>query len=84
MNANVYSQQKKSPICGETCSDLTQPCTKRFFHWFIILDLVKISPDLCIYINLLWCVKKRENLGRKNSYFFFSAAFTMIVFFTLL
>ena len=55
MNANVYSQQKKSPVCGETCLDLTQPCIKRFFHsmqiWgqdfrFIILDWVKICREL--------------------------------------
>ena len=33
----------------------------------------------------IWCVKKRENSDRKNSYFFnlCSAAFTIIVFFTL-
>ena len=50
MNANVYSQQKKSPICGETCSDLTQPCIKRFFSLSanigIILDRIKICPQL--------------------------------------
>ena len=35
--------------------------------------------------NSIWCVKKRENSDRKNSYFFnlCSAAFTMIIFFTL-
>ena len=35
--------------------------------------------------NSIWCVKKRENSDRKNSYFFnlCSAAFTMINFFTL-
>ena len=32
MTANVYNQQNKSPICGETYSDLTQPCIKCLFH----------------------------------------------------
>ena len=103
MTANVHNQHKKSPICGETCSDLTQPCYQAFLslnvNIEIILDWVKICPELLIILcglsilyyskgrnfNSIWCVKKRENSDRKNSYFFnlCSAAFTMINFFTL-
>ena len=50
MTANVYNQHKKSPICGETCSDLTQPCYQAFLslnvNIEIILDWVKICPEL--------------------------------------
>ena len=50
MTANVHNQHKKSPICGETCSDLTQPCYQAFLslnvNIEIILDWVKICPEL--------------------------------------
>ena len=74
MTKHVYNQQKKSPICGETCSDLRRPCIKRF------------SFTHCKYCNnFKYYVKYWENSERKNSCFFNlrSAAFTMIIFFTL-
>ena len=50
MTVNVYNQHKKSPICCETCSDLTQPCYQAFLslnvNIEIILDWVKICPEL--------------------------------------
>ena len=55
MNANVYSQQKKSPVCVETCLDLTQPCIKFLSlnaNTGIFLDWVKI----CKNDHSLWSV----------------------------
>ena len=74
MTKYVYNQQKKSSICSETCSDLTQPCIKRF------------SFTQCKYWNnFKYYVKYWENSERKISCFFNlrSAAFTMTIFFTL-
>ena len=43
-------KHKKSPICGETCSDLTQPSYQAFLslnvNIEIILDWINICPEL--------------------------------------